>query len=198
MVAVRINGQDSQIAADGLQRVADLVELIKSQIDPEHMITSILIDGRELSDADWSANTSQYETSIIEIETGTPESFVADRLAHASDIAGSCFFQFRDARKSFQAGNMQEGNQQLIQAVNTLQAFFEWYATLTELVPEDQRRELDISEQVNRISEICKKICQQQLYQSWWALGETLEKELEPELDGLEDFLRKFRPKSAA
>jgi hypothetical protein len=44
---------------------------------------------------------------------------------------------------------------------------------------------------VTEISETCKKICQQQLYQSWWALGESLEKELEPKLDKLEDACRK-------
>ena len=33
---------------------------------------------------------------------------------------------------------------------------------------------------------------QQQLYQSWWAIGETLEKDLEPKLDALEDQCRKF------
>ena len=37
------------------------------------------------------------------------------------------------------------------------------------------------------------KMSQQQLYQSWWALGETLEKELEPKLDKLEDFCRGFK-----
>jgi hypothetical protein len=46
---------------------------------------------------------------------------------------------------------------------------------------------------VEDIAECCKRICQQQLYQSWWALGETIEKELEPKLDKLEDFCRSFR-----
>jgi hypothetical protein len=84
------------------------------------------------------------------------------------------------------------GNKRLKSAVDTLRAFFEWYGTLLQLVPDIKRDKLDISTEVQDISETCKKICQQQLYQSWWALGETLEKELEPKLDKLEDFLRKF------
>jgi hypothetical protein len=76
-------------------------------------------------------------------------------------------------------------------AVDTLRAFFEWYGTLMQLVPEGERTRIDISSQVREISEICKRICQQQLYQSWWALGESLEKELEPQLDRLEDTCRR-------
>jgi L-rhamnose mutarotase len=58
-------------------------------------------------------------------------------------------------------------------------------------VPESSRSKLDISSEVQDISETCKKICQQQMYQSWWALGESLEKDLEPKLDKLEDTCRK-------
>ena len=87
---------------------------------------------------------------------------------------------------------MQTGNQRLVQAVNTAKAFFDWYATIVELAPKEKRSSYDINPQVLEISQICKTICQQQLYQSWWALGETLEKQLEPKLDKLEDFLRKF------
>ena len=60
-----------------------------------------------------------------------------------------------------------------------------------QLVSETKREKLDISSQVVEISETCKKICQQQLYQSWWALGESLEKDLEPKLDKLEDACRR-------
>jgi hypothetical protein len=192
MVAVRINGEDAPFRADGALRIADIIELIKANIDPEHMITVIQIDGREFTDEDWSANTSKYGTAIIEVETGTPETFVNDRMAQSSSVVRTCYMQFRDARKAFQDGDMNTGNQCLIDAVNTARAFFEWYGTLMELVPVENRSQYDISERVIQISAICKTICQQQLYQSWWALGETIEKELEPKLDNLEDFLRKF------
>ncbi|MCO6432503.1 MAG: hypothetical protein J5J00_16740 [Deltaproteobacteria bacterium] len=191
MVSVRINGEDSSITGDGLPKVADLVELIKSVIDPDHMITGILIDGRDLAEDEWYSNVNQLGTSIIEVETGTPEEFVASRLSRASDIVRACYLEFRDARKSFQDGDLSTGNQKLATAVNTLKAYFEWYNTLLGLVPEQRRAAFEISDQVNALSETCKRICQQQLYQSWWALGESLEKDLEPKLDKLEDFCRK-------
>lgn len=189
---VIINGQESGISGEGLPKIADVVELIKASIDPEHMITQLLLDGRELADNDWSAPSGSRPTAIIEVETGTPHAFVTDRLSKASAVVQSCYMQFRDSRKSFQAGNMQKGNQQLISAVDTARAFFEWYGVILELIPVEERPKFDISSYVSDISTICKRICQQQLYQSWWALGETLEKELEPKLDALEDFCRKF------
>lgn len=190
---IRINGEVSGLSAQGGLRLGDLIELIKSQIDPEHMITGILLNGSEIEDELWTSSTTSLETSILEVETGTPDSFVDVRLSRASEIVRSCYLEFREARKCFQAGQMTEGNQSLIAAVNTTRSFFQWYSTLLELVDEKKRADLDISGHVHEITEICKRICQQQLYQSWWALGETIGRELEPKLDGLEDFFRKYK-----
>ena len=193
MVSVRINGEDSSVGGNDNLKVADLIELIKASIDPAHMITNIRLDGRELEDQDWNSALGQHEAAVLEIATGTPEDFVSSRLDKASQIIRECYLEFREARKTFQDGKMLQGNQKLVRAVNTLKSFFEWYSTLVELTAEDKRKELDINSQVTEISEICKRICQQQLYQSWWALGETIAKELEPKLDRLEDFFRKFQ-----
>ena len=192
MVSVRINGQDSGINTAKLSKVTDLIELIKASIDPDHMITGITTDGRDLGEQEWSATINQLGTTVIEVETDTPERYVSDRFSKAADIVRTCYMEFRDSRKAFQNGEMLDGNQKLVKAVNTARAFFEWYMTMLQLVPPDKKARYDISAQVEEISSICKRICQQQLYQSWWALGETLEKELEPKLDKLEDFCRGF------
>jgi hypothetical protein len=172
-------------------RFADLIELIKASIDPEHMITFVQIDNRELTDDEWVKSVAQISGEILDVKTGNPEEYVAERIQDASTVVRSCFLEFRDARKGFQDGDMQVGNKRLKIAVDTLRAFFEWYGTLLQLVPEMKRDRLDISTEVQDISETCKKICQQQLYQSWWALGESLEKDLEPKLDKLEDVCRR-------
>lgn len=197
MINIKINGQDSEINnTASASKVTDLVELIKSVIDPDHMITSLLVNGRDLNEDEWYSSVNQLGTSIIEVETGTPEEFVAERLSRSSEIVRACYVEFRDARKSFQDGDMAGGNHKLVVAVNTLKAFFEWYKTLLSLVPENNRTHFNMDSQIADISETCKRICQQQLYQSWWALGESLEKDLEPKLDNLEDFCRKA-PKAA-
>jgi hypothetical protein len=155
------------------------------------MITAITMDGRELTDEEWNQCVSQLQGHTLEILTGHPDVYVSDKLQDASRVVRSCFFEFRDARKGFQDGDTVVGNKRLKTAVDTLKAFFDWYGTLVQLVSETKRGKLDISPQVVDISETCKKICQQQIYQSWWALGESLEKELEPKLDKLEDACRR-------
>src|SRR4051812_18524813 len=102
MITVRINGENAPLKTDGLGKIADIVELIKANIDPEHMITGILLNGKELSDEDWMSTTTQHGTAIMEVETGTAEGFVTERMGQASEIVRSCFVQFREARKEFQ------------------------------------------------------------------------------------------------
>jgi hypothetical protein len=191
MKRILINGQVVEFNLARARKFTELLELIKSTIDPEEMITAITIDGRELSDSEWEQEVSQFDCDNLEILTGSPDSYVGERLQDASRVVRSCFFEFRDARKGFQDGDNIVGNKRLKVAVDTLRAFFDWYGTLTQLVSETKRKNLDITPQVTDIADTCKKICQQQMYQSWWALGESLEKELEPKLDKLEDACRR-------
>ena len=191
MVQVRVNGQGLGLPVERVQTFADLIELVKSSIDPEHMVTEILLDGRDMRDEEWMMAPSQLQGEVLDFASGRPDIYVSDRIQEASSVVRSCFFEFRDARKGFQDGDSVIGNKRLKVAVDTLKAFFEWYGTLLQLVPESSRSKLDISSEVQDISETCKKICQQQMYQSWWALGESLEKDLEPKLDKLEDTCRK-------
>lgn len=191
MPRLRINGEFSNINCAATPRFTDLVELVKVSIDPEHMITSILLDGRDLTEIEWGQNTAQMAGEILDIETGPPALYVADRIQDASHVVRACLFELRDARKGFQDGDAVAGNQRLKVGVDTLRAFFEWYGTLLHLVPTQSRSKLDITPHIQDISETCQKICQQQLYQSWWAIGESIEKELEPKLDKLEDVCRR-------
>ena len=193
MLVIRINGTESGINAGLVTRFTDLVELIKASIDPEHIITDLRLNGKDVDEQMWASSVNPSDTGQLDVYTGTPESFVQTRMAGAADVVKGCYMEFRDARKCFQNGKMVDGNQTLLRAVNTAKSFFEWYATMMQLLPADKQGRYDITNQVSEISAICNKICQQQLYQSWWALGETLEKELEPKLDKLEDFCRGFK-----
>ena len=190
MKSIIINGQEAGINSTGLNSIAEVVELIKGTIDPAHMITDILLDGKQLGEADWTANISSFPTAILEVETGLPENYVGDRLTLSPQVVQACFLAFREARKSFQEGRMKEGNTKLVQAVAALKAFFEWYATLLNLLPEPSRAAFSLEDSIGGLMTSSKKICQQQMYQSWWAIGETIKNEVEPELDKLEDRCR--------
>ncbi len=191
MARITVNDQEIQLDCSKLGRLSDLVELVKATIDPEHMITGITISGREVDDPDWSCALSKHDSDTIEFETGTPEAFVRERLHLAPKVMRSIYNEFKDARKRFQDAKSQDANKLLHQAVNALKAFFEWYAALLDLMTPELKQKYDLSTHVSEVSKICTDICQQQLYQSWWALGESIEKRLEPQLDQMEDFLRR-------
>ncbi|RMD87403.1 MAG: hypothetical protein D6808_01475 [Candidatus Dadabacteria bacterium] len=192
MLQIKINGESSQLNGTGLPTLADVVELIKGSIDPAHIITNLQINGRDLTESDWNSSPSRLETEILEVETCTPEQFVDERMEIAASLVENTYILFRSARQAFQAGDMEEGNRCLMAAVNDLKAFFEWYNALLQIMPESERSSYTISQHIDEISEICKEICQQQVYQSWWALGNSIRDKLEPALDKLECFLRKL------
>lgn len=191
MIRISINGSETPFNLSGIQRITDLIELIKAVIDPSHMISRIFFNERELQDHEWNGTIAQMGTGIFEIDTELPEVYVGSRLKDAGNIVNTCFMQFRDARKLFQDSRMTEGNKALVEAVNTLREFFNWYCTMTAILPAEKRGALDLTEQMNSLADVCKKICQQQLYQSWWALGESIKMDLEPKLDQLEDTVRR-------
>jgi hypothetical protein len=191
MIRVSINGSVTPLNLSGIGRVTDLIELIKAVIDPEHMISQILFNGRELADHEWGGGLAQMGEGIIEIETSLPQDYALVRLKNAPNIVNTCYLQFRESRKYFQEGNLKQGNRALVESVGTLKEFFNWYCTLIELLPAEKKAILDLSKNMNQIAEVCKTICQHQLYQSWWALGESIKQDLEPQLDNLEDSVRK-------
>jgi len=184
---ITINGEETEFNTDSLFRFTELVELIKSNIDPEHMITNILLDGSELTDKDWFSSINQIKDCKLEILTGTPQNYAAERFAMAASIIRACFMDFRAARKYYINGKNQLGNDSLVVAVKNLQAFFQWYASLSELLSAEEKEKYNIDSYVRDISETCKKICQHQIYQSWMGLADTLKHELEPKLEELED-----------
>lgn len=193
MLQVRINGQQSPMNGATLPRMTDMIELIKSSIDPEHMIISLQINGSDMAESDWQASPVNFkETDILEVETGTPDFFVKERLRIIPGIIENIYILFRSSRQAFQTGDMEDGNKVLVTAVNDLKAFFEWYTSLLNLIPENERNGYGVDDKIEDITSVCKEICQQQLYQSWWALGTSLEEKLEPQLDKLETYFRKL------
>ncbi len=104
--------------------MADLIELLKSSIDHDHMITSILIDGKGAGRCRLERKHAKYATSHWRSRRALRIEYARKRLGTASGVVRECFLDFREARKCFQAGDMQPGNKHMVRAVNTLQAFF--------------------------------------------------------------------------
>jgi len=195
MVSILINGIDSSVPVLDLPRFSDLIEVVRSSIDPNHMITEIVVDGQQLADEDWRKSPRAFGDAVIEISTDTPDQYIAARVLDAPEAVQVCFLQFRDARKTFQSGDSRKGNQKFAQSVHTLRAFFEWYQSLMQLMTKEQRVEFSLDSHIHELTASCNTICQQQLYQQWLALADTIEHQLEPGLDKLETHCRALAKK---
>ncbi|MCC6931772.1 MAG: hypothetical protein IT292_00750 [Deltaproteobacteria bacterium] len=190
MITVMVNGSQLPLQLDGVRTMGELVEVIKMNIDPDSVISAMTIGGRDLVEADWRAPLSVHGTALLEIDTATRGEFLKERLIQAPTLIGKVIQSFINSRDSFRSGEQNGGYQQMGQAVKDFNAFIKWYDVILEYNPAlKQSYHTQVVPLINELTRICEQLIQQQLYNSWWAIGETLEKQLEPTLKRLQEQL---------
>lgn len=190
MVTVTVNGQQLPLQLDGVRTMGELVEVVKMNIDPDSVISAMTIGGRDLVESDWRAPLSVHGGARLEIATATKQQFLKDRLMQAPILVERIIQNFGNARQSFRAGEQTGGYQQMGSAVKDFNAFIKWYDVILEYNPAlRQTYQTQVVPLINELTRICEQLVQQQLYNSWWAIGETLEKQLEPTLNRLREQL---------
>jgi hypothetical protein len=183
---VSLNGTPFSYPAEAIKTMGELVELVKSNIDPDTIIIDLRKDGKILSDNDWRQNLSSQSDASLEIRTGSKKDYIEERLSSASLYLDKIIRSFAQARLLFKNAEIQPANTELSKAVSDMKAFIEWYQTILEMVENPPEQEVEVFEKtVTTLSETCEQILQQQLYRSWWAIAESLEKKLEPQLEQL-------------
>ncbi len=192
-----IDGKEFPSMSSGANSMSELIELIKATIDPDSIITSISLAGQELSDNDWRTPLSAHGNSVLEILTGSKEEYVSERVVMADQFVEKIKATFATAQQAFESGQSSEGSNSFKTAVEDLKAFIEWYATLFELAPSTLKVNTEeLTQNVDNIRETCEQLLQQQMYQSWWAMSETLKTKLDPELESLRVFCLKLANKA--
>lgn len=183
---VSLNGAPFPYPPEAIKTMGELVELVKSNIDPETIIIDLRKDGKILSDNDWRQSLAAQTEASLEIRTGSKQEYIEERLSSASLYLDKIIRSFSQARLLFKNAEIQPANNELSKAVNDMKAFIEWYQTILEMVSNPPEQEVEVFEKsVLTLSETCEQILQQQLYRSWWAIAESLEKKLEPQLEQL-------------
>lgn len=186
MANVQINGRPFPSGTGDVRTMGELVELIKASIDPDTIITGIFLSGRELTDNDWRVPLAIHGESAIEITTGSREQYVSERLQSAALYLDRIIESFGKARTLFKSGESNPGNSALSSAVQDMRAFLDWYSTVVQMIQApDEAAVAKFESSVSDLTDTCEQILQQQLYRSWWAIAETLEKKLEPQLGQL-------------
>lgn len=186
MVNVEVNGAPLMLPMEQLRSMGDLVELIKANIDPDSMIIDINFDGQVLSENDWHMPLSQHRGRTLKVATGSKQSYLVDRLVVADELIEKISEEFIQAATFYRDSNSPEGNGALALAVKDLSAFVNWYSSLIQLDSANSHaNKLTFDAHVSNIKTISEQIFQNQLYQSWWVLADSISSKLKPELDAL-------------
>lgn len=189
MVQVSVNGMPMPADLAGLRTMGDIIELVKANVDPEQIVTGVFVDGDPICEADWRSPLVTLGNRNVDIKTGTKEFFANERLQVAGGIVDSIMEGFGKAQQAFLTGNNRDGNLSFAQAIEDLSAFLNWYLTVLSVDQAQavaQRTAFGLI--IKDIQTTCEQMMQQQLYQSWWALGESIRMRLEPQLQRVKLF----------
>lgn len=187
---VRINGEEYSMDTSQFNRFEEFLAAVQGLIDPNMMIVEVLFNGNEISEAEWNGSFNRFSGGQFDIKTDTPSNFAKERFKQAPLIINAILKIIREARLCYAEGNLTKANQLMVNGVNALREFFNWFGMVAQLGDEEFNSRFKISDLVEKLVVECEKVAQAQLYQSWWGISETLKKNVEPLLDELETRLR--------
>jgi hypothetical protein len=180
---VTVDGKNFAFDSSTVRTVGELIELVKATIDPDLMVSSILLGEHDLSDSDWQVPLAVHGTAQLRVQTSSRQSFVEERLSLAGTLIDKIASQFESVSSLLKKGDVRSGNTALSGAVEDLRAFVTWYNTILQLLPTEQALVAQkFQTSVGGMLDVCEKMLQQQLYRAWWAVAETIETKLLPEI----------------
>jgi hypothetical protein len=185
-VIVDSNSMPSEMA--NMATVGELVEYIKSTIDPDTIIVSLTKDNEPLSDSDWKCALSSLRDSVLDIKTGSKTDFIKYRLESVADLVNSVEQDITHVSELFKGNKAIDANTHFTQTLENLNALVNWMYSVIAMDAELFQAEIDeFSGIVKELKYVCGQMQQQQLFQSWWALGETLERKVLPVLNTMKE-----------
>lgn len=171
-----------------LSTVGELVEYVKSTIDPSTIIVSLSKDNEPLTDSDWKRSISSLKDSTLEIKTGSKMDFIHNRLQSVTELVEAVIQNVSDISGLFKANRSLDANTNFSATLEDLNALFNWMYSILAMDPDKFALEVnEFSGLVRDLKYACGQMQQQQLFQSWWALGETLDKKVLPLLESVKD-----------
>lgn len=186
MITVQVDGSPLPADLVSMKTMGDLVEFVKASIDPDTMITNMTFSGTPLSENDWNMPLSYHRGRTLEVSTGSRQAYLTDRLETAISIIDQIQTSFAQIADTYRNGDWPEGNKQMSSILRDLNAFVGWYVSILEMDPVGLQGPLeDFDFQVRELKDVCEELFQQQLYNSWWAVAETITNKLQPVLQSI-------------
>lgn len=184
MVQIHLDGKPLVLEQSAARTLGDIVELVKTNIDPDTIITSLLLEGNSLAESDWFTPIVQQHGKRLDVTTGTRREFLVDRLSMANEFLSAVMQKFSDVERLYSSGLNLAGNSALSGALKDLHSYVNWYHGILDLDP--KLRDTVVVEFNSEISElklICDELFQHQLYNAWQGVSTTIKSRLIPQLE---------------
>lgn len=188
MIKLEINGTRREEDLSAYGTLAEMLEFVKSQIDPDLIMTNILFDGSDITESEWISPLATNLERVLQIQTGTKKEYINERLSTAPTLVEQISVEFGNAGKDFYAGANVDANNKLSLAVKDLGAFVRWYNSLLTMDNNLETQLKAFIDQVSSLQGICEQLHKQQMVQSWWGAGDTISHKLRPKLNEIKNY----------
>lgn len=190
MIHVKINENELNIPSQGLNTLGELVEYVKSSIDPETIIVSLTKNDQPLSDLDWRNPLTSQVDMRLSFTTGSKSTFIKERFQLGADILSNFKDKIEICAQSFKQLRVHSANKEFGTFVSDLNAFVSWMHSIYLLDQEKYSDDISTySNYVNQLEQICIALQNQQITSSWWALGDSLINKLLPLVKNIEELV---------
>jgi hypothetical protein len=181
MVQILVDDTELSLEAATLGTVGELIEYVKSSIDPDAIILSLTRDEEPLSEADWKCPLSSLAQSQVRITTGSRTTFYQDRLQLTGAIGETLSETFGEIAKLFKTGMQNNAHEAFATTLDDLNAFVGWFYSILSM--DEHLFEVEFREFTQMVEEFrgtCLLLQQHQLKQSWWSIGDIIELQVVP------------------
>jgi hypothetical protein len=188
MLQIMVDKTELKLEISRMRTMGELVEYIKSSIDPDTIILSLTRDEEPLTDNDWSVPLNSFGESKVEITTGSKMEFVQDRLRMSESIVDQIYESFTDLSKLFKHGMENQAHDSFAHSLNDLNAFVGWLYSVFSVDAELFGKEiLEFEGLVEDLKMICVDIQRYQMQQAWWNVGDVLDLKLLSNLEQMKE-----------
>ena len=181
MIQIKVDDTDLSIPTQGISTLGDLVEYVKTAIDPDTIIVSLTKDDAQLSEVDWRNPISSSSKMVLNFTTGSKSSFVGERLLLAEEILKSFDEKIEVCAQAFKQLRVHTANTEFSTFLSDLNAFVSWMHSIFSMDENKYATEIEKYKTiVQRLEGLCLTLQNQQMSSSWWALGDSVLNSMRP------------------
>lgn len=192
MLQVLVDKTEMNLEVSRMRTMGELVEYIKSSIDPDTIILSLTRDDQPLSDADWKTPLSALDNSTVEVQTGSKMDFFQDRLRLIDAIINTISDNTKDISALYKKGMQDSAHDHFAALLNDLNAFISWLHSIYMMDEDLFANEIShYSILVEKLNASCNELQQAQVKNAWWAVGDILEMKILPSITSINEMSKK-------